>query len=220
MASRGWTELSPRPERAEEARLALRLVSQSSAETVAIGRRLGRCLRRGDVVVLSGVLGAGKTTLAQGIAEGVGVADYVTSPTFTLVNEYRPAPSARHPPLYHIDLYRTAGTAEALDLGLDEYLAGPSQGVAVIEWAERAPEALPEEHLLVRLEPVAESGACGTPEEPRRGPAARPQHPPTAPTGLEIADEARLITIRPRGVRYLERLAELREALGTDAAGD
>jgi tRNA threonylcarbamoyladenosine biosynthesis protein TsaE len=102
------------------------------------------------LIVLSGTLGAGKTTLTQGIAAGLGVVDYVTSPTFTLVNEYRPARSGAHPPLYHIDLYRTSGAAEALDFGLDEYLGEP--GIAVVEWAERAPEALPTDYLLVKLE--------------------------------------------------------------------
>jgi len=132
----------------------LRLASRSAEDTVDIGRRLGQMLRPGDVVVLSGPLGAGKTTLAQGIALGMGVAEYVTSPTFTLVKQYRPSRPGAHPPLYHIDLYRTSGAAEALDFGLDEYLGG--QGVAVIEWPERAPEALPAEYLLVRLEMAGE----------------------------------------------------------------
>ncbi len=131
-------------------RALLRLVSRSPEDTAEIGRRLGEILRPGDVVVLSGPLGAGKTALTQGIARGLGVTDYVTSPTFTLVNEYRPPRPGAHPPLYHVDLYRTTGAAEALDLGLDEYLGG--QGVTVVEWPERAPEALPPEYLPVRLE--------------------------------------------------------------------
>lgn len=119
-------------------------------ETVEIGRALGQALRPGDVIVLSGSLGAGKTTLTQGIAAGLGVEDYVTSPTFTLVNEYPPSERHEHPALYHIDLYRTSGAAEALDFGFEEYLGG--EGVVVVEWAERAPEAVPAEHLLVKLE--------------------------------------------------------------------
>ena len=109
------------------------------------------------MVLLSGPLGAGKTTLAQGIAEGIGVADYVTSPTFTIVNEYRPPHPSAHPPLYHIDLYRITGAMEAIDFGLEEYLGGA--GVSVVEWAEQASEALPAEYLLVRFEVHDESRA-------------------------------------------------------------
>ncbi len=149
-----WAELAGRGERVADGDVCLRLTSRSAEETVEIGRRLGGVLRPGDVVLLSGPLGAGKTTLTQGLARGLGVADYVTSPTFTLVNEYRPARPGLHPPLYHVDLYRTSGATEALEFGLDGYLFG--EGVAVVEWAERAPEVFPVEHLLVRLEPAGE----------------------------------------------------------------
>lgn len=183
---------------------ALRLRSRGADETLAIGRAIGRFLLPGDVLVLSGTLGAGKTTLTQGIARGLGIEDYVTSPTFTLVNEYRPRGSG--PALYHVDLYRTSGAAEALDLGLDEYLglADLPAGVAVLEWAERAPDALPTEYLLIRLERAdgADSSAASEP-----------------------GDEPRHLAIFLRGERYERRRDTLAEALraysgGVHAAGD
>ena len=163
-----------------------------------IGSALGRRLLPGDVVVLSGVLGAGKTTLTQGIARGLGIDDYVTSPTFTLVNEYRPHASG--PVLYHVDLYRTSGAAEALDLGLDEYLglADLPAGVAVLEWAERAPDAQPTEYLHILIE--------------RAGDADLPPG--------ELVDEPRRLTIFPRGERYERRRETFAEALREYAAGN
>jgi tRNA threonylcarbamoyladenosine biosynthesis protein TsaE len=148
----------------------LSLESRGRADTLAIGKALGRLLSAGDVLVLSGSLGAGKTTLTQGIAGGLGIEDYVTSPTFTLVNEYRPGGAG--PTLYHVDLYRTSGAVEALDLGLDEYLglADLPAGVAVLEWAERAPEALPAEYVLVRITPDEGNAppVDASDDEPRR----------------------------------------------------
>ena len=121
------------------------MISQSPAETHRIGEAVGRLLRAGDVLLLQGPLGAGKTALTQGIAQGMGVTAAVTSPTFVLVNQY-PGPLT----LYHIDLYRIEGSPEAEDLGLDDYFFGA--GVTVVEWPERAPSAMPPERLLVRLD--------------------------------------------------------------------
>jgi tRNA threonylcarbamoyladenosine biosynthesis protein TsaE len=137
------------PDQAQVNTAAIQLRATTSDDTVEIGRVLGQWLAAGDVVLLRGHLGAGKTTLAQGIAAGVGVADYVTSPSFTIVNEYRPARSGAHPVFYHLDLYRISGAAEALDFGLDEYVDG--DGIAVVEWAERAAEAMPVDCLSIRL---------------------------------------------------------------------
>jgi len=120
------------------------------AATEAIGRRLGAALFPGAVVALIGPLGAGKTQLVRAIAQGLGIADarVVTSPTFVLIQEY----SARLP-IYHFDAYRLHGPAQLFDLGVHEYFEG--QGVCLVEWADRAPECLPPEHLRVTLEITA-----------------------------------------------------------------
>src|SRR5947209_15941067 len=121
-------------------------ITRSDEETRAIEEALGRHLESGDVVCLTGPLGAGKTTLAQGIAHGLEVEDVVNSPTFTLVQEY-----AGRLPVYHLDVYRLSGPEEAADLALDEMLA--AGGVVMIEWPERIAPALPADRLEVRLEP-------------------------------------------------------------------
>ncbi len=133
----------------------LDFVSHSVTQTQRVGSRLGAMLQHGDVILLEGPLGSGKTVVAQGIAQGLGITDYVTSPSFTLLNEYRPRDCGGRLPLYHIDLYRLAEAAkEAEAMGIEEYLCG--DGVSVIEWAERAPDILPPEHLLIRMSIVSE----------------------------------------------------------------
>lgn len=102
----------------------------SEEETRDFARRLGCLLGHGDTVLLVGELGAGKTRLAQGIARGLGVAEWVTSPTFTLLREY----SGRIP-LYHLDAYRLEGPWDLYDLGMEEYMEG--EGVLVVEWGDR-----------------------------------------------------------------------------------
>jgi len=109
-------------------------ISHSPAETEALGERWGREAQRGLVIALSGDLGAGKTQLVKGLARGLGVTSRVHSPTFTLVNEY----SGGRLRLFHLDLYRLETRAQILGAGLEEYLQ--SEGVTVIEWAERWPE--------------------------------------------------------------------------------
>ncbi len=122
----------------------LDLISHSAAQTRRFGARLGMLLRPGDVVCLEGDLGTGKTCLVQGVGLGLGLTEPVTSPTFTLVAEYRPPRPA--PALYHVDVYRLDDAPlEALAFGLDDYLGG--DGVCVIEWADRVEALLPEERL-------------------------------------------------------------------------
>lgn len=122
----------------------LALHTYNADETQAVGRLLGELAQPGDLFLLSGALGAGKTTLTQGIVWGLGATEHARSPTFVLVNEY-----AARLPVFHVDLFRLSSPAEALDLGLEEYLQ--RDGVVVIEWAEKAEEALPQEHLWVEL---------------------------------------------------------------------
>jgi tRNA threonylcarbamoyladenosine biosynthesis protein TsaE len=110
-----------------------------------VGRQLAANLGPGDVVLLEGSLGAGKTVFARGLAEGLGVdPEEVRSPTFTLVNIYR-----GRMPVYHIDLYRIAKPADLSEIGLEEFLG--TDGVALVEWPDRLGRFLPEESVLVRL---------------------------------------------------------------------
>jgi tRNA threonylcarbamoyladenosine biosynthesis protein TsaE len=113
------------------------IISHSQDETIEYGRRLAAELRPGSVLALSGELGAGKTCLVKGIARGLGVQQEVTSPTFTLIHEYRDG----RLPLYHVDLYRLDSVEAAVGIGIEEYL--PGDGVTVIEWAEKIESLLP-----------------------------------------------------------------------------
>ena len=124
--------------------------TSSAAETRALGEKLADRLQPGDVVVLAGDLGAGKSELARGIARGLGVKETVPSPSFTILNVYE---SGRCP-LYHFDWYRLESAEELYELGMDEYLGG--DGVALVEWAERCPEAIPENALRITLETTGE----------------------------------------------------------------
>ena len=105
--------------------------------TQALGESWAQTLVGGEVFALHGVLGSGKTQLVKGIARGLGYRGDVTSPTFTIVHEYR----GGRLPIYHLDLYRLAGANEAIDMGLEEYI--PSDGVTIIEWPERIANILP-----------------------------------------------------------------------------
>ena len=113
------------------------IISHSAEETMAHGESVSATLRRGDVLALSGDLGAGKTHFAKGIAQGLRSDAPVTSPTFTLIHEYR----GGRLPIYHFDFYRLDDEDEALKIGLDEYLDG--DGVCLIEWADKFPALLP-----------------------------------------------------------------------------
>lgn len=124
--------------------------SRSPEQTRRIGVRLGGALQAGDVICLQGDLGAGKTTFVQGIAQGWGSVDAVSSPTFILVNVYRRADEAQ---LFHMDAYRLDSAPEAEELDLDSMLA---DGALIIEWPERIPGLIPAERLWVDLEHVDE----------------------------------------------------------------
>lgn len=130
---------------------AVHVLSYSADETLRIGVELGRRLQPGDVLLLTGDLGAGKTTLTQGIALGLDVPERPRSPTFVMATEYH-----GRLPLYHLDLYRVEDLGELGDLGLDEYLHG--DGVTVVEWADRAPRAFPPHGLWIDLQPAGRDG--------------------------------------------------------------
>ncbi len=129
------------------------VIADSPEATAAAGERLGTRLEPGDVVGLTGALGAGKTCFVQGLVRGLGVTAVATSPTFVLVNEYR-----GRLPVHHVDLYRTQSLTELLDLGLEELLAGG--GVTLVEWADRCEPLLPPRTIRVHIEGVG--------DEPRR----------------------------------------------------
>lgn len=136
-----------------------RLISRSPQETEAAGEALGRTLAPGDVVGLTGELGAGKTCFIQGLVRGLGVEGPATSPTFVLVNEYR-----GRLPVHHVDAFRTSGALELADIGLEELMDG--DGVTVIEWAEKAAPLLPARTIHVHI--------AGVGDEPREITIARP----------------------------------------------
>ncbi len=122
----------------------LELISHSPEQTQALGMRIGELAQHGDVFLLVGGLGTGKTCLTQGVAWGLNIKEYTMSPSFVIMRELY-----GRLPLYHIDLYRLDHMDEIADLGLDDYLYG--RGVCVIEWAEKALSILPTEHLLIEI---------------------------------------------------------------------
>jgi len=121
-----------------------KFISKSPEETMKLGEKLGELAQPGDIFLLTGNLGAGKTCLTQGIARGLKSQDYALSPSFVLMRQLN-----GRIPLYHIDLYRLDNLAEIADLGLDDYLYG--EGLSVIEWAEKGLALLPAEHLLIKI---------------------------------------------------------------------
>lgn len=125
------------------------LVLPDAADTEALGERVAQGLGAGDLVVLSGPLGAGKTVFVKGLARGLGVAGPVTSPTFVIAREHRPLPGGAGVPLVHVDAYRLGGVAELDDLDLDTDLDG---AVVAVEWGEGVVERLAARHVLVRLD--------------------------------------------------------------------
>lgn len=119
--------------------------TKSVAETISIGKSLGRHLTSGDVVCLTGELGAGKTCFVKGLARGLGIKETgVTSPTFIIIREYK-----GRLPLYHIDLYRIGVVEDLRDIGMEEVIYGC--GVTAIEWAERIADRLPDERIEITL---------------------------------------------------------------------
>src|SRR5699024_10139075 len=117
----------------------------SLEETKKFGMKLGEILKSGDLISLMGDLGAGKTTLTQSIAQGLEINDYVTSPTFTLINEYE-----GKLPLYHFDVYRLGSIDELYDLGYEEYFY--SNGVTIVEWGDKVLDLLNKDRINIKIE--------------------------------------------------------------------
>lgn len=128
--------------------------SKSPTETEAIGAALAQWLRNGDVLLLHGDLGAGKTTFAKGVAAGLRIDAVVSSPSFALVNEYDAGLAAPVTRLYHLDLYRLTASDELASIGFAD-LAAPTDGATLVEWPERAVDALPAHYVLIEFETVA-----------------------------------------------------------------
>ena len=128
----------------------LELVTGKPEETQEIGRRLGALSQPGDVILMTGDLGSGKTCLTQGIAQGLGIREHALSPTFVIMREMH-----GRLPLYHVDLYRLDRLEETEDLGLDDYFY--DGGVSVVEWAEKAMSLMPAERLLIEIEYVSDT---------------------------------------------------------------
>jgi len=161
----------------ETATSTLNIISHSVAQTQRLGMRLGDLFHGGELILLEGQLGTGKTTFTQGIARGTGIDEVVNSPTFTLLKEYEGRPVAgpleeagsNHaseasrlpqapqigPPLYHFDLYRLDDPEEILDLGFEDYFFG--SGVCVVEWADKAKLLWPRDHLAICIKMLSET---------------------------------------------------------------
>ncbi|MCL0091567.1 tRNA (adenosine(37)-N6)-threonylcarbamoyltransferase complex ATPase subunit type 1 TsaE [Dehalococcoidales bacterium] len=122
----------------------LELISHSPEQTQRLGSRIGELALAGDIFLLVGKLGTGKTCLTQGIAWGLDIKEYALSPSFVIIRELY-----GRLPLYHIDFYRLEHIEEIVELGLDDYLYG--NGVCVVEWAEKGLSLLPAEHLLIQI---------------------------------------------------------------------
>ncbi|MDD6350929.1 MAG: tRNA (adenosine(37)-N6)-threonylcarbamoyltransferase complex ATPase subunit type 1 TsaE [Lachnospiraceae bacterium] len=120
--------------------------SNSAEETRALGKRMGEEAQAGDVIALTGDLGVGKTVFTKGIAEGLGVKEPVSSPTFTILQEYR---SGRMP-LYHFDVYRIGDPEEMDEVGFDDYIYG--DGLCLIEWAELISDLMPDHYRQITIE--------------------------------------------------------------------
>ena len=125
--------------------------THSSEETEKLGYETGLKAKAGDIFCLSGDLGVGKTVFTKGFAKGLGIDEDITSPTFTLINEYN-----GRIPLYHFDVYRIGDIEEMEEIGYDDYFFG--QGICLIEWAELIEEILPEKRIEVTIEKDLERG--------------------------------------------------------------
>ncbi len=128
------------------------LETKSSEETEAIGKKLGEVAKAGQIYTLDGELGVGKTILTKGFAKGLGIGEAISSPTFTIIQEYEEG----RMPFYHFDVYRIGDVEEMEEIGYEEYFFG--EGVCMIEWGSLIEEILPEETIRIRIEKDLEKG--------------------------------------------------------------
>ncbi len=124
----------------------LTFTTSSAEETITLGEKIGRLLKKGDIIAMQGTLAAGKTTITKGIAKALGITDTITSPTFCLISEYQGSM-----PLYHMDVYRLDGTEDFINLGTDDMLYG--DGVSIIEWSEKIMDELPSNTIVLKITP-------------------------------------------------------------------
>ena len=124
----------------------LTFFTHSADETTALGYKIGKKLKKGDIIAMQGTLAAGKTTITKGIAQALDISEEITSPTFCLISEYY-----GKMPLHHMDVYRLDGTEDFINLGVDDMLYG--DGVCIIEWSEKIMDELPKNTIILRILP-------------------------------------------------------------------
>lgn len=124
----------------------LTFITHSPEETIELGEKIGKLLKKGDVIAMQGTLAAGKTTITKGIAKSLNIDDTITSPTFCLISEYY-----GKMPLYHMDVYRLEGGEDFVNLGTDDMIYG--DGVSIIEWSEKIMDELPKRTIILKITP-------------------------------------------------------------------
>lgn len=126
----------------------MEFISKSEKDTEKFAYDFAKTLKGDEIILLEGDLGAGKTTFTKSLAKALGIKEHITSPTFTLVNEYH---SGKYP-LFHFDMYRLEDESEAIELGLDEYFN--KKAISIIEWPMRIKDLLPQNHMLITIEKI------------------------------------------------------------------
>ena len=127
----------------------IELITNSANDTIEFGKSVARAVEKGAVISLVGDLGAGKTTFTKGVARGLGIMDNVTSPTFTILNEY----TGEEKRLYHFDFYRIEDPDELVELGFEDYFPS-ADGLTIVEWVEKAPSVLPKKFYQITFEKI------------------------------------------------------------------
>lgn len=124
----------------------INIKTHSAEETIELGKKIGKCLKKGDVIAMQGTLAAGKTTITKGIAQALEIEDTITSPTFCLISEYE-----GKLPLYHMDVYRLDSEEDFANLGTEDMIYG--DGISIIEWSEKVMNELPKKTIILKIQP-------------------------------------------------------------------